>query len=1157
MKGANMKKAALGFIALAMSFMANTAQAYNGEGDIRSINRCDYDGKVLSAMAADEFAIAGDTVYFRIRLKNVNSQEIKTSGAQNRWVLKNISGDDDAEPTVGVYVSGQFRVAKIVDVKVPTEVDVNANGSSKAEWLPCYTDLICAYTVQPGDFAFPMTLANSSKGEVNANGGDSYWLNPDFELQAKEYTSAPPWDESSTYSIVKSTFTFGPEQDGYIAASESAFWSRDFSLDQANIRIKTLDFVESEVFMDLGDPRIIDVKFHGGTNSVGGSAYLKIKNDGKFDLVKTGAASVTVKSMKGPDGSVDEYQCLKVEVPAGVSSFQIKVLGNEKDAEGVLYLSSTEAFAQGKSGNHIENYITAVVRCGPPKRRVSVEINPADLTLTNGTAKATVTPSPDYATALRRLTVKLSTAYTNDVKVKVDASMISAAASGIEPVGEYIGLSTLAVDGYLGTDDTVTFTVDEMNRGLLSKDIYVYVLGGDAETSGTGKGILFTPSIVDNAAADTFYNESPITSVLMIEKSVPQIIEPTAGHRYDNIPGGVEYTFEIKVADGYNDIGGEYEIEWKKKTNDANAKVSFEDDVKKPNSEGYLYVKVKYNSGEYTSRFRVKNASGSYSEWRTITVQVDDAKQAYAVVEGFEDVIEFGEIDEEGYENVLDVRFHLNVPHEDTVYAFLVPLDEASSNKVEFVSGKGKEIGIAIPGGTTNSVQTATLRLLDGCDETLPISYRIELRTLKYPDSELFEGAYECKDLELYVNNVYPVINSVGMSGSLDVSENGGTFSGRASIGLQKVFTLDVIDSEADWLGNAHAVWTFADPNGFVGAPVEYDGPLCDVCVTNIFTVPGTYTCNVKLQDKDMLGGRRYSESFEFKVMVNDTPSVLIEFPNSNTFLETDAEKGTGYFDVKLSMPATKPVVVELDCTQVGADGVLNISTNRLEFRAGQVQQRVLIEELDGTADSMSFKGGFSVTAKVVTTDTNEDGIEFKDVYLPVTEKMYVANENPTIVFPISTGGTNDASINVEYNLSWKIADVDFDLADGLSVVWTTSEGDRWVAPGTDVSEGVYVAKFKTGGAKTVTMTVTDKDGGVSSVSLFYKVAASKQVYVYPMGPYDGGLTSLSRRYATASGIGEGRAWADGTRVSTNFVHTYTYGATMGTATVSAKAMRF
>ena len=45
MKGADMKKAMLGFIATAMSLMATTAQA----GDIRSIDPCDQYGYVIDS----------------------------------------------------------------------------------------------------------------------------------------------------------------------------------------------------------------------------------------------------------------------------------------------------------------------------------------------------------------------------------------------------------------------------------------------------------------------------------------------------------------------------------------------------------------------------------------------------------------------------------------------------------------------------------------------------------------------------------------------------------------------------------------------------------------------------------------------------------------------------------------------------------------------------------------------------------------------------------------------------------------------------------------------------------------------------------------------------------------------------------------------------
>ena len=133
-------------------------------------------------------------------------------------------------------------------------------------------------------------------------------------------------------------------------------------------------------------------------------------------------------------------------------------------------------------------------------------------------------------------------------------------------------------------------------------------------------------------------------------------------------------------------------------------------------------------------------------------------------------------------------------------------------------------------------------------------------------------------------------------------------------------------------------------------------------------------------------------------------------------------------FHIDLSTPATKPLEVELVCERVGGNGVLNITTNRVAFRASQMRQQVLISELDGTANSVSFKGGFSVTARVITETLNEDGIAYKDIYLPATEKIYVANEAPSIVLPVDTGITNSAAINVPIPLKWKVDDVDFDL---------------------------------------------------------------------------------------------------------------------------------
>jgi hypothetical protein len=142
MKGADMKKAMLGFIATAMSLLTTTAQA--AVGDIRSIEACNEYGDVLQKTNA--YYTVGETVYFRIRLENANSREAFEKGIQyaNHWVPKyqfEVPGSNSTNwwalvpPKIGVIVGGKLKYASVAYPRV----------SEDAYWL---TDLICSYTVK-------------------------------------------------------------------------------------------------------------------------------------------------------------------------------------------------------------------------------------------------------------------------------------------------------------------------------------------------------------------------------------------------------------------------------------------------------------------------------------------------------------------------------------------------------------------------------------------------------------------------------------------------------------------------------------------------------------------------------------------------------------------------------------------------------------------------------------------------------------------------------------------------------------------------------------------------------------------------------------------------------------------------------------------------
>jgi hypothetical protein len=491
--------------------------------------------------------------------------------------------------------------------------------------------------------------------------------------------------------------------------------------------------------------------------------------------------------------------------------------------------------------------------------------------------------------------------------------MISATSTNV-PLGTYIAMSSYPENGFQGSDTSVTFTAAEMAAGTLSKDIYVYVLGASDETYGHGQGIVFD---VENVS---IYNNENVPAYLYIKKATPQILYPTENYSYTGVPGGVLFPFKIRISDDYKNMQSTFIVEWDKTGSGATQQVK----VDPPFTDGEANVGIRYNAGNYTSRFRVQNASGVWSDYRTVTVQVNPAKQVSVIIEEPNDSGEYNETDEE-----LTFHFKLTEAFEESkLYAFLVPKDVASSN---LVVCKYFNTGVEIKPGDTES-RSVKIQLLDGTDDSLPLSYSIVLRTEKTLDLGEPINTYESKDLDIYINNVTPYVTQVNMQGSQAVTVNGGKFRASASVGIKKIFSLDAFDVEPDLATNLTSLWTCIDPHGNA---VEHKvtGALESIEVTNVFQVVGTNTCTVKLQDKDM-GKKKWGEAFTFDIEVVSAPSVVIDFPNSDTYHEQDLRNAK--FLVKLSTPSTKDIDVALECKKIGSDGILTLSTNSVPFPVGR-----------------------------------------------------------------------------------------------------------------------------------------------------------------------------------------------------------------------------
>ena len=107
-----------------------------------------------------------------------------------------------ALPRLGLWVSGQVREAECVNFPM----------GSASDWLTDllegqqhYTDLIFKYTVQPGDLALPLLLANASgTGPADGSNPEGYYL--------KNNGQPTQWAISGvgTGGVVQAEFAFGP-----------------------------------------------------------------------------------------------------------------------------------------------------------------------------------------------------------------------------------------------------------------------------------------------------------------------------------------------------------------------------------------------------------------------------------------------------------------------------------------------------------------------------------------------------------------------------------------------------------------------------------------------------------------------------------------------------------------------------------------------------------------------------------------------------------------------------------------------------------------------------------------------------------------------------------------------------------------------------------
>ena len=333
-----------------------------------------------------------------------------------------------------------------------------------------------------------------------------------------------------------------------------------------------------------------------------------------------------------------------------------------------------------------------------------------------------------------------------------------------------------------------------------------------------------------------------------------------------------------------------------------------------------------------------------------------------------------------------------------------------------------------------------------------------------------------------------------------------------------------------------------------------------------------------------------WGPKFVAYIPVEDKANVSIVPVNisSNSDGEYGFFEGTtaGGFDIYLSVPAPVPLTVKLWVERMArTDGVtkdvatlgsfelknkeLGMDTNEyveVSFKRGVDMQHVNITGMDGTPYS-----SYRLHAVVTTTTKNDDDIPMNEFYNESFYDFGVFNKDPKlnsimanvgISYNQSTGlpSTNVVTLtqNQDVTIDWNVADfVRMDETNKFTVTWNSSEPGS-MSKTNDVTRGTYKTKFSTAGEKTITLTINDKDGGANFYEWYFKVEASKRLYLYPHGPNGDALSDdVASTYMLADGLGVGTVEADGALGDIlKFMQTWDFSVQANTAHVYARGLK-
>lgn len=464
-------------------------------------------------------------------------------------------------------------------------------------------------------------------------------------------------------------------------------------------------------------------------------------------------------------------------------------------------------------------------------------------------------------------------------------------------------------------------------------------------------------------------------------------------------------------------------------------------------------------------------------------------------------------------------NFKLKVTQADT--------DPAITNL--YVAAAENETVLTMGADATETETGIPFKVIDGTYASYLQGVKVEV----VPEDETVATYFDLRPLTISVRNVSPTMELPTVY----------SFTNALASNIKQTIPFRFSEPGAQDRDSVISIWTFSGGNTITNYGVEGS-------VTNTFTSSGVQTLTVKWADKDDIPDDNWHTSY-FNLTIGNPPTISIA-PGSMFIYENSTDVYS--LEVELSTPFDRVVPVTLTVTPAtsAGNGFLELAQTKIFIDANQRYYTVNLRPVfDGT--QMSEGAGFVVTPSITPGEsTSAAAAAFYSNFQ--SARINIKNVEPVINMPKMAANATEiaytASQGIQRSIAWSVRDVNKD-ADGITVRFDWGDGTQPDILHPNALNGVASHTWNGFDVYTVTMTVTDKDGGSDWVQFYVSVQAAQTLMATPVGP-----NPSSKYYGLTfgNGLGEGKIVSHNA-VSTNYINNvwrFVYGTGVMSASLEA-----